>query len=301
MDVTEAALKTILTRYGIMNNGYGRCIPHPDRRKYLDKHFNYLRRIVPGTPYKTVLKKFNEKFGFSINLLAFRTLCKKYGIQNGFLGYFPKGNVPFNKGMKGNCAPGSEKGWFKKGHMPFNTMPIGSERITEDGYVEIKYSDRKGSPSRRWKGKQVIIWEKANGAVPKSHVIVFADGNRRNFKLSNLILVSRKELVVLNHTKHLTKNKDYNKALVALSKLQVAIADRKRDSFKSGKKSLVIIDNTGKRCYVIMNKETKRFYPIREMPRGLYKFKNGFKPRKTRAEAQRDLKEYAMKRGWQRE
>ena len=40
--------------------------------------------------------------------------------RNPITGRFLKGHIPYNKGMKGQCAKGCEKGWFKKGHKPKN-------------------------------------------------------------------------------------------------------------------------------------------------------------------------------------
>lgn len=46
--------------------------------------------------------------------------------------------------------------------------------------------------------KHWLIWKNAYGPIPKGHVVIFGDGNRCNFELNNLILVSRKILSDLN-------------------------------------------------------------------------------------------------------
>ncbi len=300
MSATDKAIGTLLARHGLRNY---HCpgIPREDKRKYLDEHFSYLKQIVPGTPYKIVLEKFNEKFGFSINIKALRTLCKKHHIHNGFLGHFPKGNIPFNKGWKGYCAPGCEKGWFKPGAIPPTTKPIGSEWINKDGYVEVKFSNKPGPRKNRWKGKHILIWEKENGPVPQGHVVIFADGNRENIKLSNLILVSRKELAVLNHMSLLSQNKDINKVAVNIARIKVVGSERKRGTWKScGKKKLVVIDNNGDRVFVVFDEKTKRYFSARETKFGVRRLRASLKARKTIEEARRDLVEYAQKRGWQK-
>jgi hypothetical protein len=219
MSATDTAIRTLLTKHGLRNN-HGRGVSR--EKKYLPHHIRFLKGIVKGRSYADITSLFNKEFGFSISVKAMGSLIKKHNLKNGRDCRIRQGNVPPNKGRKGYCAPGSEKGWFKPGQMPFNTMHIGSERINADGYVEVKYSEKSGSPKNRWKGKHVLIWEKANGPVPKGHAVIFADGNRRNFKLRNLVLVSRKELAVLNHKKMLaSKNEDITKVSVNIARLKV--------------------------------------------------------------------------------
>lgn len=42
------------------------------------------------------------------------------------------------------------------------------------------------------------IWEKANGPVPKGHVLILKDGDPLNLKLDNLELITRAELIARN-------------------------------------------------------------------------------------------------------
>jgi hypothetical protein len=302
LSLSHTAMHSLITNHKL-SNGFGHGNPTiPRERKYRDEHLNYLRKIVPGTPYKIVLKKFNEKFNFSISIQALRTICKRYKIQNGFTGCFPKGHIPSNKGKKGIYYAGAEKGWFKKGGKPPNTMPIGSERITVDGYTEVKISDKSGSPKKRWKGKHVIIWEKANGPVPKGCVVYFIDGNKENFKLSNLRMISRAELSVMNHIRHYSDNKDIAKAELVIAAVKVAISKRKQGTFNGVKKRLMIfINGTGRKVYVSHGK-TKgkvRYYAVRENDYGIYRLRvKKLKTRATFKEAQSDLYEYGKKMGW---
>jgi hypothetical protein len=299
MAVTEAAIHTLLTRNGLRNN-HGHGIPR--EKKYLPHHIKFLKGIVKGRSHAEITRLFNKEFGFGISVKAMGSIIKKYNLKNGRDCRIQPGNVPFNKGRKGYCAPGSEKGWFKPGQKPVNTMPLGSERISKDGYVEIKYSEKSGSPGNRWKGKHVIVWEKANGPVPKSHAVIFADGNRRNFKLRNLVLVSRKELAVLNHMNMLaSKNEDITKISVGIARLKVLLADRKRGTLKTrNNKKLVIIDDRGSRIVIMRDQRTGRYFPVRETRFGPRRLKAPLKSRKTIREARDDLIAYALKRGWQR-
>jgi hypothetical protein len=302
MTVNEKAMRALLTKNGLRNN-HGRGVLREERRKYLPHHIRFLKGIVRGRSYAEITGMFNKEFGFALSVKAMGTLLKKHNLKNGRDCRFRPGAIPPNKGRKGYCSPGSEKGWFKPDQKPFNTMPLGSERISADGYVEIKYSKASGPSKNRWKGKHVLIWEKANGPKPKGHAVVFADGNRRNFKLGNLVLVSRKELAVLNHNGMLSsKNEDITKTAMNIARLKVLIADRKKETLETrGKKKLAILDNRGSRIVIERDRKTGRYYPVRETKFGRRRLKApSLKSRKTMAEARDDLIAYALKRGWQR-
>jgi hypothetical protein len=301
MSVTETAIKSLLFKNGLRNN-HGRGVLREEKRKYLPHHIRFLKGIVGGRSYAGITGMFNKEFGFALSVEAMGTLLKKHNLKNGRDCRIRPGAIPPNKGRKGYFPPGSEKGWFKPGRMPINTMPLGSERISPDGYVEIKYSEASGPPKNRWKGKHVLIWEKANGPVPKGYVVIFADGDRRNFKLGNLVLVSRKELAVLNHKNMLaSKNEDITKVSVNIARLKVLVSDRKKGTLETrSKKKPVILDNRGSRITIVCDK-TGRHFPVRETKFGPRRLRaSSLKSRKTMAEARDDLIAYALKRGWQR-
>jgi hypothetical protein len=301
MSATPGAIKTILTKNGLRNN-HGRGVSRTDRKKYLPYHIQFLKGIVKGRSYAEITEMFNMEFGFAISVKAMHGILGKHKLKNGRDCRIRPGNIPPNKGRKGYCPAGCEKGWFKPGQRPFTTMPLGSERISVDGYVELKYSEKSGPPKNRWKGKHVLVWEKANGPVPKSHVVIFVDGNRRNFKLRNLALISRKELAVLNHAGMLASNdEDITKVSVNIARLKVLMADRKRGTLEThDDKKLMIIDNRGSRIVIAHDQKTGRYFPVRKTKFGPRRLRASLKPRKTVKEARDDLIAYALKRGWQR-
>ena len=146
---------------------------------------------------------------------------------------FEKGHVPWNKGKKGLCI-GGKATQYKPGHKPANWMPIGSERINGDGYVDVKIQD--GMKQKNWKGKHVIIWEGHNGRpVPPGHAVIFGDGNRRNFNPDNLILVSRKQLVRLNQRGLIQNDVELTKAGIVIADIHNKIGERKKGGKKERK------------------------------------------------------------------
>lgn len=106
-------------------------------------------------------------------------------------GRFQKGSKPWNAGLKG-VYMGNSATRFQKGHKPHTWHPIGTERVTDDGYLQRKLTDT-GVTRRDFVPVHHIVWKEAGHEIPPGHNLVFKDGNRRNFDLDNLELVSRAE------------------------------------------------------------------------------------------------------------
>jgi hypothetical protein len=117
---------------------------------------------------------------------------------------------------------------FKKGHRPANYKPIGTQRVNSEGYVDIKVAD-----PGIWKAKHKMIWEKANGPIPKGHVLIFGDGNKLNVQLENLILISRKQLATLNKNKLIQNNAELTRMGITLVDVYHKINERKKKMVRS--------------------------------------------------------------------
>lgn len=170
----------------------------------------------------------NAAFGLSLEKKQIAAYIKNHHIYTGRTGRFSKGHVPPNKG-KHSHNPGCEATQFRPGHQPANHRPVGSERVNVMGYVEIKAAEPK-----TWKMKHVVIWEAANGPVPDGHVIIFGDGNRLNFSVDNLILVSKRELLVLNRKGLIQNDTELTKSGTLVAQLIVKYADREKESKRDG-------------------------------------------------------------------
>lgn len=97
---------------------------------------------------------------------------------------FQKGQRPANAGLRRpGWAPGRmAETQFKKGRPPHeahNYKPIGSVRISHDGVLERKISDDLTTyPAGRWAPVHRLVWESANGPVPRGQIVVFRPGRR---------------------------------------------------------------------------------------------------------------------------
>lgn len=190
-----SAIKALKANYKIVSN-----VSTGSRKR--EKIFSveqeeFLKNNVKGIGNKELTELFNEKFNTSFLVTQVISWKNRNKISSGLDGRFVKGQESWNKGMKG-LNLGGEKGWFKKGQDPINYRPVGSERIdSKDGYTIIKVQDE-GTWPERWRHKHVVLWEEANGKTPENHVIVFADSDKENIVLDNLLLLSRSELARMN-------------------------------------------------------------------------------------------------------
>lgn len=115
---------------------------------------------------------------------------------------FRKGDATWNKGL--NYQPGgrSVQTQFKAGRPAMNWLPIGSERIRSDGYRERKLTDT-GVTRRDYVLIHHIVWQESGREIPPGYRLVFKDGNKTNFALDNLELVSRADLMRRNSVHNL--------------------------------------------------------------------------------------------------
>lgn len=125
---------------------------------------------------------------------------------------FKPGHQTWNKGQRGSTGyhPNSRRTQFKAGEMrgaaQHNYKPIGSLRITKDGYLERKVTDDPNIyPARRWVAVQRLVWEAAHGPIPKGHAVVFKPGQHTTIEaeitLDRIELITRAELMRRN-TRH---------------------------------------------------------------------------------------------------
>lgn len=120
---------------------------------------------------------------------------------------FKPGHQTWNKGMKYVAGGRSAETRFKKGRKPEearNYLPIGSTRITKDGYLERKVTDDQSvAPARRWVAEHRLVWEAERGPVPRGHMVIFKPGMRttaaEEIICDRLECISRAENARRNH------------------------------------------------------------------------------------------------------
>lgn len=200
-------------------------------RRYTKEEVDYLISIVPGHSYREIIKQFYDRFGTELTFNQVKNFIGNRKLNTGRTGQFQKGHVPFNKGKKGLTTGGVET-QFKKGHRPANYLPIGTERVrtprknrkTIGDYIDVKIAD-----PNKWRGKHLLVWEAHHGrSVPKGYCVIFGDGNNRNFDPDNLILVSRKQLAILNKRRLIQNDADLTRTAIIIADLSTKIRELER-------------------------------------------------------------------------
>lgn len=199
------------------------------RHIYSDEEHQFIIDNVEGITLKELTKRFNEKFNLNVTENAIANRKNILGLKSGIVGgQFQKGHITANKGKKGYMTPEQyekcKATMFKKGQVPQNHKPVGSERIDREGYVLIKVAE-----PNKWRPKHRVLWEKVNGPIPEKHRLIFADGNRQNIALDNLILVSYAQSFIMNQKDLFKKDKELTKAGVTVAKVLDKVNKRKKE------------------------------------------------------------------------
>lgn len=171
--------------------------------------------------------RFDLAFGVYVTDKALTGAMKRNGIKTGRTGQFQKGHVPWSAGKAGTGSMKANSGTFKKGNRPANEQPLGSERITKDGLVQVKVRMKGKSNAERWQSKHSLIWEQHHGKkVPRGHLVMFADGDKRNFSIENLMLVSRRGNALHNVRGYSYADKTVRPTLLAVAEMDATIRKR---------------------------------------------------------------------------
>jgi len=208
-------------------------------RKYKRRHpwsspaeLETLKRLYPNTPTTEIAALLGRRIEQVYNkasvlglkksaaYLASPAACRlRRGDNVGAACRFQKGHVPANKGLRRpGYAPGRmAETQFKKGRKSHTWKPIGTERINADGYLDRKISDT-GYPPRDWRGVHILLWEENYGPIPRGYMVCFLNGDKRDIRLDNLMLLNWAERMRLN-----TYHNRYPKEIGRLIQLRGAL------------------------------------------------------------------------------
>ncbi|HFI0135047.1 TPA: HNH endonuclease signature motif containing protein [Streptococcus suis] len=184
------------------------------KRVYTSEMKQFILENNNGRTAKELAALLNEKFGTSITNVQIRSFRQNNNLVSGLTGRFEKGQVPHNKGKKyPNMPPNS--GQFQKGNRPHGYQPLGTISYTTDGYPKRKIAE-----PDRWEYCHRAEWERHNGPIPKGHSVVFLDGDKTNWNISNLACVTRADLAQMNKNRYFDNDADTTKAAIGMVKLQ---------------------------------------------------------------------------------
>lgn len=193
--------------------------------KYTQEEKEFMINFVPGHSYSEIQQEFISKFGWAITKSQIKSYIGYNKLKTGRNGRFKKGVIPHNKGKKmpEKVYEKAKATMFQKGNKPYNYKPIGSERVTKDGYIEVKVKD-----TGRWVLKHRYVWENEKGEIPQGYIIIFKDGDRKNVDINNLLMVKKDINVLINSCGLNRYMGELKETAVNIAKLKKSITNSKK-------------------------------------------------------------------------
>jgi hypothetical protein len=229
--------------------------------KYTPEELQFLSDNVARYNFIELTELFNRRFGLSVKYSTLKHMLKRRGIVTERYHQkctperiqFLKNNVKgishreiqrlFNERFGLEMTLGQINSILKYRRLRKKVnYPLGSERINKCGYVQVKIKN-----SRFWEYKQRVVWEKEHGKIPKGHIVIFADDNRLNMDLDNLMLVSQGESAVMNRLGLKSTDKELTKTGLLIAKAIIAVNGREREIKKGGCCEIRMGNGTGDR------------------------------------------------------
>ncbi len=178
------------------------------RRYWTDSEIEAVKCLYPDTRTADIAAKIGRSEGQiyqkaadlglkkSPSYLAGPVACRlRRGDNVGKAFRFKPGHQTWNKGHRFDPGGRSAETRFKKGTVPPNYRPVGSTRISVDGYTEIKVAEG----IHQWRLLHREVWKEVHGEYPpKNMALVFRDGNKQNCSIENLELLTRQQLMARN-------------------------------------------------------------------------------------------------------
>ena len=196
--------------------------------RYSDKELAWLEQhsaLVIGEYHRRFIARFGREDVAPTHLQALR---KRKGWATGRTGRFEKGQPGWNKGKRcpegvGGRHPNARRTQFRPGQLSgkaaLNRKPVGTERISKDGYRERKIHD--GLPFQsRWRAVHLLNGEALHGPLPPGQALKCLDGDKQNTDPANWLAVPRALLPRLNG-RH---GRNFDAAPAELKPLILAIA-----------------------------------------------------------------------------
>lgn len=168
----------------------------PEEEAYMRQHYadtqsqaiaDHLGRSLRKVYAKASCMDLNKSPAFLASEASGRM---KRPLHGGKAYWFKPGHTVHNKGMKGFCAPGSEKGWFSKDNRPHNYKEVGSLRINSEGYLDIKLADGKN----QWFLLARYNWFLHTGHwTTRDECIWYKNGDKHDCAPENLEVITRRQ------------------------------------------------------------------------------------------------------------
>lgn len=215
----------------------GRPAAAPIRWREHPEYDDWLRGFVPGHSDLETIDAFEREFGVRLTPAQVGNRKQALGLRSGTVGgRFERGHEPHNKGRRWGDYMTPEQmerasaALYRKGNLPHNAVPVGAERVSRDGYVEVHVAQfRTSRANDQWVHKHRLVWERENGRkLEKGEVVVFCDGDKSNFDPANLAVATQAEMALINRRGIPYFDRESFRAARSIARLNLVISDRER-------------------------------------------------------------------------
>lgn len=234
-EFTASSMKAFRANHGY-RNGMSRGL---SKEEYMARHypqgmFEYIRDNSWGVSSKEMAERVKELFGVEMTPTCMKQFRQRHGIKSGVTGWYQKGHEPGTKGktLEEICKGDPEKlarvrsTQFKKGDRPVNEMQIGDITVV-NGY-KLRKKSMTGKQWERWEFLHRAVWIEHNGPIPEGMVVTFRDSNPMNCNLSNLMLITKGQNVVMTRKGYRSGDPDITETGAALAALEITVNKKKR-------------------------------------------------------------------------
>lgn len=163
--------------------------------RWTEREINYLKEHYPTTTAREVgkaLYRSERAVMCKANELGIQSKRKVFNNH----GRFKKGNVPWNKGLKG--VNGKSSTQWKKGHKTWNIRPIGDIWVRTEKGKDYKFTKTERGIERL---SHYVYRTNTGEEVPKNYCIRFKDGDSMNCDFDNLLCISKSENARMNYNR----------------------------------------------------------------------------------------------------
>lgn len=203
---------------------------------------------VPGHSESEISAEHERLFGEPLTESQIGNAKHRHGVKSGTHGgRFSKGQKAWNKGKKQTefmsleAIERTKATRFRKGQVHDRRdgwlKPVGYERVDREGYTWVKVRDSRsdgiqrnepGHHNENYRLKHHVVWERLNGPIPPSTMIVFADRDKSNFDHGNLVAVPRRLWCRISQMHMEYHDRESLEACVMRARLHAAMSEKRK-------------------------------------------------------------------------
>lgn len=205
--------------YRVIDCQFDRTRNYIPRITWKKEVLNYLKANYNNYTYKQLSELMNEKFKLKTTASSIEHKISRLGLKKSL-------EARQKQSRSRKCS----KFWFKPGHSPVTKKPIGYERIDTNGTVWVKTKD-----PDVFVQKHRLIYKQHFGEIKEGVNIVFLNGDKKDYRIENLVALTNSELALFNNTKiNANNNDDIARVKFAVTKVKAAVFKKRSKGEKNG-------------------------------------------------------------------